>query len=99
MVNSAHLVLYLLSRTFFRYSFNSRLRSLKDVARFLEFVERTKNVNILYELGFDIAINYKTTKNIQTKLLECCPERVDAYFDNVEGDISNRVRRVVERWG
>ena len=49
------------------------------------------------ELGFDIAINYKTTKNIQVKLLECCPEGVDAYFDNVAGDISNQVKRVV-RW-
>ena len=47
------------------------------------------------ELGFDIAINYKTTKNIQAKLLECCPEGVDAYFDNVGGDISNQVRRIV----
>ena len=47
------------------------------------------------ELGFDVAINYKTTKDIKAKLVECCPEGVDAYFDNVGGDISNQVGAVV----
>ena len=47
-------------------------------------------MQIFGELGFDIAINYKTTKNIQAKLLECCNAGVDAYFDNVGGDIQWR---------
>ena len=47
------------------------------------------------ELGFDVAINYKRTKDIKAKLVECCPEGVDAYFDNVGGDISNQVGAVV----
>ena len=33
---------------------------------------------IAEELGFDVAINYKTTQNIQEKLSQCCPEGVDA---------------------
>ena len=59
---------------------------------------------LVNELDFDVAINYKTTKNIREKLLECCPEGVDAYFDNVGGDISNQVKKMlwrfrVDRWG
>ena len=54
---------------------------------------------IVDELGFHVAINYKATKNIQEKLLQCCPEGVDAYFDNVGGDISNQVRKIVGIYG
>lgn len=43
------------------------------------------------ELGFDFAINYKTTKNIKEEIQRKCPTGIDAYFDNVGGDISNEV--------
>ncbi|XP_028409882.1 prostaglandin reductase 2-like [Dendronephthya gigantea] len=47
--------------------------------------------HLVNDLGFDASINYRTIKNIQEKLSECCPEGVDVYFDNVGGEISNEV--------
>lgn len=38
------------------------------------------------DLGFDAAINYKTTK-VAKGLAEHCPKGIDVYFDNVGGDI------------
>ena len=38
------------------------------------------------ELGFDAALNYKTT-NGYIELPKVCPDGVDVYFDNVGGDI------------
>lgn len=42
-------------------------------------------------LGFDEAINYKTSKSIRKELAALCPEGVDAYFDNVGGEITEAV--------
>ena len=47
------------------------------------------------EMGFDVAINYKTTKNISEHIKMKCPAGVDVYFDNVGGEISNEVRYIV----
>ncbi len=43
------------------------------------------------EFGFDDAINYKTTSNMQRAIAEACPSGVDIYFDNVGGKISDGV--------
>lgn len=43
------------------------------------------------ELGFDAAINYKTTSDLKKDLQQACPNGVDVYFDNVGGDISDAV--------
>ena len=43
------------------------------------------------ELGFDAAVNYMTTEDIERKISELCPAGVDVYFDNVGGEISNQV--------
>jgi NADPH-dependent curcumin reductase CurA len=41
------------------------------------------------ELGFDAAINYETTDNLYAAVGEACPDGVDAYFDNVGGEITD----------
>lgn len=41
--------------------------------------------------GFDEAINYKTSKSIRKEISTLCPEGVDAYYDNVGGEISDAV--------
>lgn len=43
------------------------------------------------EMGFDDAINYKTTKNISEQLKLKWPTGVDVYFDNVGGEVSSGV--------
>lgn len=46
---------------------------------------------LINELGFDAAINYKSTANIAGALAATCPDGVDVYFDNVGGEISDAV--------
>ncbi len=41
------------------------------------------------ELGFDAAINYKSATNLRRALRDACPDRVDVYFDNVGGLVSD----------
>ncbi|AQL42730.1 NADP-dependent oxidoreductase [Halorientalis sp. IM1011] len=41
------------------------------------------------ELGFDAAINYKETDDLYAAVGEACPDGVDAYFDNVGGEITD----------
>ena len=38
------------------------------------------------ELGFDVAINYRT-ENVARALKESCPKGIDVFFDNVGGEI------------
>lgn len=42
------------------------------------------------ELGFDAAVNYKQ-ENVAEALSEACSEGIDAYFDNVGGEITDAV--------
>ena len=43
------------------------------------------------ELGFDAAINYKSTDGYQAALVDAAPGGVDVYFDNVGGPITDAV--------
>jgi NADPH:quinone reductase len=49
-----------------------------------------KNEYLVQELGFDVAINYKT-QNVYEALKAACPNGIDVYFDNVGGEISDAV--------
>jgi len=42
-------------------------------------------------LGFDGAVNYRTTDDLAAAFAEVCPEGVDVYFDNVGGPITDAV--------
>lgn len=41
--------------------------------------------------GFDEAVNYKTSKSIRKDIAKLCPDGVNAYFDNVGGEITEGV--------
>lgn len=43
------------------------------------------------DLGFDDAINYRTTDDLESALVDSCPEGVDLYFENVGGAVSDAV--------
>ncbi|HLP72581.1 MAG TPA: NADP-dependent oxidoreductase [Bacteroidales bacterium] len=43
------------------------------------------------EFGFDETINYRTAKSIRKEIAALCPEGVNAYFDNVGGEITESV--------
>jgi NADPH-dependent curcumin reductase CurA len=45
---------------------------------------------IVDELGFDVAIDYKS-EDVQRALREHTPDRVDVYFDNVGGEVLDAV--------
>jgi NADPH:quinone reductase len=47
------------------------------------------------ELGFDGAFNYKAVDDYGDKLKELCPSGVDVYFDNVGGEITDAVLRLI----
>lgn len=49
-----------------------------------------KNKYLREELGVDAVINYKTD-DLPQALKEACPGRIDVYFDNVGGEVSDAV--------
>jgi NADPH-dependent curcumin reductase CurA len=46
---------------------------------------------------FDEAINYKTTADLNEAIKKACPKGVDAYFDNVGGEISDAVLKNINK--
>lgn len=57
-----------------------------------------KTAYLKNDLGFDEAINYKTTDNMQQALAAACPDGVDIYFDNVGGEISDAVYGLLNKF-
>ena len=45
---------------------------------------------LVEELGFDVAINYKTV-DLESAIAQACPNGIDVYFDNVGGSILDAV--------
>ena len=50
------------------------------------------------KFGFDEAINYNTTKDMNKAIAEVAPNGVDIYFDNVGGPISDAVHRNINQF-
>lgn len=49
------------------------------------------------ELHFDATINYRTTDDLAEALKAACPSKVDVYYDNVGGEISDAVLAQLNR--
>jgi NADPH-dependent curcumin reductase len=47
----------------------------------------------LEEFGYDAAIDYKATEDLEAALVAHCPDGIDAYFDNTSGAIQDAVLR------
>ncbi|ALD21306.1 NADP-dependent oxidoreductase [Hymenobacter sp. DG25A] len=60
-------------------------------ARVIGTAGSDEKVAYLKQLGFDEAINYKTTPDIAQALAAAAPNGVDCYFDNVGGAITDAV--------
>jgi NADPH-dependent curcumin reductase CurA len=45
------------------------------------------------EFGYDAAIDYKATGDLEAALVAACPDGIDAYFDNTSGAIQDAVLR------
>ncbi|MBO0360762.1 NADP-dependent oxidoreductase [Hymenobacter sp. BT186] len=60
-------------------------------ARVIGTAGSDEKVAYLKELGFDEAINYKTTPDIAKALAAAAPNGIDCYFDNVGGAITDAV--------
>jgi len=43
-------------------------------------------VDYIKSLGFDVAINYKTTSNLAEAIAKAAPGKIDLFFDNVGGE-------------
>ncbi|NHN34043.1 NADP-dependent oxidoreductase [Paenibacillus agricola] len=56
-----------------------------------------KNEYLIKELGFDAAINYKTTADLHAELAQACPDGIDVYFDNVGGAISDAALSLINK--
>lgn len=67
-------------------------------ARVVGIAGSADKVNYLVqELGFDAAINYRTSPDICAELANACPNGVDVYFDNVGGPISDAVLGLINK--
>lgn len=53
---------------------------------------------LLNDLGFDVAINYKTA-NVADELRKAAPDGVDCYFDNVGGELSSLIMKQMRDFG
>jgi NADPH-dependent curcumin reductase CurA len=49
----------------------------------------------LQEFGYDAAIDYKATKDLDAAFAAACPNGIDAYFDNTSGAIHDAVLRKI----
>ncbi|XP_072171789.1 prostaglandin reductase 1-like [Diadema setosum] len=55
------------------------------------FAGSEAKLKYLKDLGYDIALNYKTIKDLDKAIKEAAPNGVDCYYDNVGGEFSSTV--------
>ena len=76
----------------FFFFFARQIAKLEGCALVIGICGRDEKCRVLTEeMGFDVAINYRKTLEIQQQIMKKCPAGVDVYFDNVGGEISNEV--------
>jgi len=51
------------------------------------------------ECGFDVAINYKASKNMASEVAAACPDGIDLFFDNVGGEILDIALKLLKTGG
>ncbi|MDG2243022.1 MAG: NADP-dependent oxidoreductase [Rhodospirillaceae bacterium] len=54
---------------------------------------------LMNELGFDAAINYKTTEDLNVAIKESCPDGVDYFFDNTGGEMAETIKAHMSKNG
>jgi NADPH-dependent curcumin reductase CurA len=54
-----------------------------------------EKVEYIKSLGFDGAVNYRTDKPLVVALRRLCPNGIDCYFDNVGGELTDAVFRLL----
>lgn len=57
---------------------------------------KAKTEYLVHELGFDAAVDYKQT-NYPEEIKRVCPNGVDIYFDNVGGDITDHILKLINK--
>lgn len=50
------------------------------------------------ELGFDVAVDYKSSGSLDAALQAACPTGIDVYFDNVGGPVTDAVVPLLNFW-
>jgi len=55
-------------------------------AKVIGVVGSDEKAKFIKDLGFDIAINYKTAGNLTEAFAKAAPEKIDIFFDNVGGE-------------
>ncbi|XP_041472427.1 prostaglandin reductase 1-like isoform X1 [Lytechinus variegatus] len=63
------------------------------------FAGSDKKVQYLKEIGYDVAINYKTMGDMDKALKEAAPKGIDCYFDNIGGEFSSTVMYNMNAYG
>eukprot|EP00057_Strongylocentrotus_purpuratus_P020622 XP_011675096.1 PREDICTED: prostaglandin reductase 1-like [Strongylocentrotus purpuratus] len=59
--------------------------------RVIGFAGSDKKVQYLKDIGYDVAVNYKTMGDLDKRLKEVAPKGVDCYFDLIGGEFSSTV--------
>nr|XP_054761167.1 prostaglandin reductase 1-like [Lytechinus pictus] len=74
-----------------QHPFEKVASELQKGCKVIGFAGSDKKVQYLKEIGYDVAINYKTMGDLDKTLKEAAPNGIDCYFDNIGGEFSSTV--------